>query len=362
MLKIRLGVVMLRPAVLLLFGLFAMVGVAAARPAPGDEAAGLAELAVVLVSFLVFSVALNDIADFRIDRVNLAGDPARPLVAGSGTSNDLRAMAVAAALAGLTVAAVISWVAVAVVALGMAVSASYSLRPLRLADCGAVASLVLPACYVAVPFLLGGAAVHGRLGPGRLLLLAGLYLGFVGRIVIKDFRDVRGDALFGKRTFLVRHGRRATVRFSAAFSGAGTAVVAGAVWRSVGWGLLFVVLYGGTLLELRRLSRPVGHRREENLVSALAILGRGVVVLVLLRLQSSAGGQWLMVAAVFVAITLGQARAMERYGPRPPHLRVAGERAERREHLASLDDGLPVAEDARPAGTPPTHDTCTIGV
>ena len=49
-----------------------------------------------------------------------------------------------------------------------------------------------------------------------LALLAALYVGFVGRIVLKDFRDVVGDRLFGKRTFLVRHGRRTTCVLSAA--------------------------------------------------------------------------------------------------------------------------------------------------
>jgi hypothetical protein len=40
--------------------------------------------------------------------------------------------------------------------------------------------------------------------------MGGLYVGFIGRIMLKDFPDVRGDALFGERTFLVRHGWRAT--------------------------------------------------------------------------------------------------------------------------------------------------------
>lgn len=89
------------------------------------------------------------------------------------------------------------------------------LRPVRLADRGALAALVLPAGYVAVPYLVGIFAVRGSPRPADLLLLAGLYLGFIGRILVKDFRDVRGDALFGKRTFLVRHGRRRTCQFSA---------------------------------------------------------------------------------------------------------------------------------------------------
>lgn len=58
---------------------------------------------------------------------------------------------------------------------------------------------------MAVLYLLGIFAARGSVGRTDLLLLAGLYAGFIGRIVLKDFRDVRGDALFGKRTFLVRH-------------------------------------------------------------------------------------------------------------------------------------------------------------
>ena len=90
---------------------------------------------------------------------------------------------------------------------GMAIVVIYSGRPVRLADRGAVASMVLPAGYVAVPYLLGILAVRSDIHLADLQLLVGLYVGFIGRIVLKDFRDVRGlDTLFGKRTFLVRYG------------------------------------------------------------------------------------------------------------------------------------------------------------
>jgi 4-hydroxybenzoate polyprenyltransferase len=328
--RAHLMIVVVRPAVLLIFGLFAMVGMAAAGPRQGDRSLPVVGLVLVLVSFLVFSVTLNDIADVRIDRVNLGGDRRRPLVVGAGTSTEFAVMAASSASLALSGALLVSWAAVAVVAFGLAVSASYSLRPVRLADRGTVASLVLPACYVAVPFLLGEMAVGGRTGTSQLMLLVGLYLGFVGRIVMKDFRDVRGDAMFGKRTFLVRHGRRATVRFSAAFIGVGTAVIVAAAGRSVGWAFLYLVLYGAMLLDLHRLGRDEGHRRDERRISALAVLCRGMVVLVLLQLEMAGrsapvsrftGGERLIVAAAFVAITLGQASTMARYGPRPTRLR-----------------------------------------
>jgi 4-hydroxybenzoate polyprenyltransferase len=157
-------------------------------------------------------VALNDLADEAIDRVNLPGDRRRPLVAGTATRRELVATAAGAAVVALGVSATLHWAATVAVAAGLVLSAAYSLRPPRVADRGVVACLLLPAGYVAVPYLVGVLGTRGSIHPGDLALLGGLYAGFIGRIVLKDFRDVHGDRLFGKRTFLVRHGRRWTAR------------------------------------------------------------------------------------------------------------------------------------------------------
>ncbi len=220
----------------------------------------------------------------------------------------------------LAVSATLGWPVLLVLAGGMAVSAAYSLRPVRLADRGAVASLVLPACYAAVPYLTGALAARVPLRPAGLLLLAGLYLGFIGRILLKDFRDVRGDALFGKRTFLVRHGRRATCGLSACCWLAGTVVMLAAVPR------LTVVLAGaetaglaGALALLRALSRARGARRDEFLISAIAIIGRGMMLALLTHLSMlSAGWPVRRYDAVLAALCLliaGQATQMARRGP-----------------------------------------------
>ena len=160
----------------------------------------------------VFSVVVNDLADAAIDRVNLPADPSRPLVSGAGTRHDLVGVAAGAALAAVAVAGWIGPQALVVVVAGLLVSSAYSWQ---LSRRGAVASLVLPALFVAVPFLVGLFEVRTDVRRADLVLLAGLYLGFVGRILLKDFRDLAGDTLYGKRTFLVRHGRRATCLFAA---------------------------------------------------------------------------------------------------------------------------------------------------
>jgi hypothetical protein len=190
----------------------------------------------------------------------------------------------------------------------------------RLADRGIVASLTLPACYVAVPFLLGVLAGRGRVALADLPLLGALYVGFIGRIVLKDFRDVRGDALFGKRTFLVRRGRVATCRLSAAcWVVAAALVVVLSPHRTPTMAITTLAGAGLAVWLLCALARDPGHRLEERIISALAIVGRGMVVVAILPLWAQAAGtQALLAEALVTGVALlvgGQALDMLRYGP-----------------------------------------------
>jgi 4-hydroxybenzoate polyprenyltransferase len=193
------------------------------------------------------------------------------------------------------------------------------LRPVRLADRGAVASMLLPAGYVAVPYLEGVLTARSHLTARDLALLGGLYVGFIGRILLKDFRDVRGDALFGKRTFLVRHGRGPTCALSAACWVLGTAALAGV--RSFDPALLggYLVCVAAALVLLRALADDRGARRDEALIGAIALVGRGMMVMLIGHLTltdarwSAASYRGCMVC--LVAIVLGQAVTMVRRGP-----------------------------------------------
>jgi len=208
--RLRVLVWMARPAVILLFGLFAATGVAQAGAA-GDPAPLFGAL-VVVAGFLVCAVAVNDLSDEAIDRVNLPGDPGRPLVVGACGR---RALGVAGATAGgaaLAASLLLEGPAVVVVACGLALGLAYSVRPVRLADRGLVAALALPAAYVAVPYLVGIFSVRASLHPPDMLLLGGLYVGFVGRILLKDFRDVRATPCSASRRSWCVTGGRARAR------------------------------------------------------------------------------------------------------------------------------------------------------
>jgi 4-hydroxybenzoate polyprenyltransferase len=315
--QLRLLVVMARPAVMVLLGMFAATGLAQAGA--GDDPVLLGKALVVVAAFLLFSVVVNDLADEAIDRVNLPGDPRRPLASGLCGRRELAVVGTTAAVVALGAGAWLEGPAVAVVAGGLALGLGYSLRPVRIADRGAVASLVLPAAYVAVPYLVGLFSARGSVRTGDVVLLAGLYVGFVGRILLKDFRDVRGDTLFGKRTFLIRHGRRATCGFSAVFWVAGSAALAGV--RDLTPALAgTIALYVAVALGLlRALADDRGARRDERLISGIAIVGRGLIVTLFAHLSMVDAG-WPDVAyggvmAALAAIVVGQAWTMVGRGP-----------------------------------------------
>ncbi|MFG1811334.1 UbiA family prenyltransferase [Streptomyces sp. NPDC049040] len=318
--RLRLLVAVARPPVFVLLAVHTALGSASAGHA--DDRLLLARALVPVAAFLMFSVAVNDLADERIDRVNLPGDPSRPLVAMGALRGEMTVVAVVCAMIAAAGGFLLGPVPGIVVTAGLCLSAGYSLRPLRLADRGAVAALALPAAYVAVPYLLGRPAAaplpHGH----ALLLPLGLYVGFIGRILLKDFRDVRGDALFGKRTFLVRHGRVWTCRFSAAGWTAGGALLLAGVPSPTP--ALVVALAGQlatVLWLLRRLAAETHPRREALLITSVAILGRGVL-LCLLAHESMLSAHWAPLArggvlCALLVLTLGQVRVMLRHGPRP---------------------------------------------
>lgn len=316
--RLRLFVLVARPAVIALLGLFAATGLAQAGH--GEDRPLMARVLAVVAGFLVFSVACNDLADEAIDRINLPGDARRPLVTGAASRRDLVVTALVAAAGALAVSATLRWPAVVVTAAGLALSAGYSLRPVRVADRGAVASLLLPACYVAVPYLLGVFAVRPVVRPGDLLLLAGLYAGFVGRILLKDFRDVRGDAMFGKRTFLVRHGRGWTCGFSACCWAVGTALILVAVRHPTVALLASEAVCAAVALGLiRALASGHGVRRDERLISAIAVVGRSMILLVYGHLSMVTAHvppvAYDLVIGALTAVVLAQAAVMARRGP-----------------------------------------------
>ena len=224
-------------------------------------------------------------------------------VAATGAALALVASTVAAGAPGLVV-----------VTAGLVLVLAYSLPPLRLSPRGALAALVLPAGYVAVPLLTGLLAAGSRVTGRDLAVLAAAYVGFIGRILLKDFRDVIGDRLLGKRTFLVRHGQRVTCAAAAACWVAGSVVTRVVVSPSAALDLAYALRVVVVLVLLALLAHAAHPHVQTALVSATAVLGRGLVlslVLHLLAVEQGVGlARELLVQGAVLAAELGTAWRM----------------------------------------------------
>jgi 4-hydroxybenzoate polyprenyltransferase len=310
----RLFVLLLRPALVFLLLSFALLGLSI-----GGHAQDLwlaVPVSVVVLGFLLVAVTLNDIADRAVDRINLPGKASRPLASGIASQQDMTLIAIVGGIASLAAAVWLGPPTVAVVLAGLLLAVTYSLEPFALSRRGAVASLLLPAGFVGVPFLTGILATHRLTGSGWAVL-GGLYVGFIGRIVLKDFRDVVGDTLLGKRTFLVRHGRLVTCAVSAGCWTAGSVILLVVLQRSVALDVAYGVQAVLVLFFLRQLGRSQNPRHDEAFVSAIAILGRGCVAVLLAHYAFVGKGAVLsmLFLAGLAAMSLLFAWAMAQGGP-----------------------------------------------
>jgi 4-hydroxybenzoate polyprenyltransferase len=305
LLRARLLFLVARPPLVLLLGLYVALGVAEAGRA--EDCGAVASALLVVVGYVACSVGINDLADLEVDRINVPDDPSRALASGAASVLEVRVLAVAGAALSVVAAAFIGWTCALTTLAALVVAAAYSMPPFQISRRGIVAPLVLPLGFVAVPFLAGVLAVRPALRLVDLALLGGLYLGFVGRILLKDFRDVRGDALLGKRTFLVRRGRVWTCRLSAVLWVAGSSALLAVRQLDVALVAAYGVLLVVALVLLGALSRSSRPRHDEAVVGAIAMVGRGLILSLLVHYGTLQLGTrpWLgLLAQALVTVTL----------------------------------------------------------
>jgi len=169
--------------------------------------------AIALLSSYVAATTINDIVDKKIDIINHPLSKERPLVTGEATEKDLYFVHLFAVIIVLIFAWLVNIKAVLILVLALIISYTYSLPPLKLSYRTHFAPLILSFAYVFVPYWLGTVVAQstiGAIGTQEWFFIAGLLFMFFGRIILKDFRDRKGDALYGKQTFLLRYGKKAT--------------------------------------------------------------------------------------------------------------------------------------------------------
>jgi 1,4-dihydroxy-2-naphthoate polyprenyltransferase len=266
---------MLRWRVAITLWAFLLLG--AAGQGPIRPTVSLFLTAVALCASYVVATTVNDVADQDIDRINHPLDAGRPLVTGDASERDLwRTNAVAAPVA-IIAASLTGAPTLGLTVASLAIGYSYSLRPLRLAYRTWAAPAVLAVAYVLVPYGLGMLAAGGRIDTTDGLLAAALYMLFVARINLKDFRDREGDAAFGKPTLLLAHGKTATCAVSLVGVLFGCALLVFALGPHPGLGVVVALFAAAILWMLRVLWHSDDARSEQIAIGIGAKMGNGLL-------------------------------------------------------------------------------------
>jgi 4-hydroxybenzoate polyprenyltransferase len=296
-----LYVLMLRYRVAAMMWMFLLLGAAGQGTLDGMPV-GLVWATLVLGSAYVSATTVNDVADRDIDRVNHPRDRGRPLVTGEATEPSLlRLHRVAAALA-LLAAVPLGAAAIGIVTISLLIGWAYSVGPVRFSYRTYLAPLVLAVAYVLVPYALG--LVVAGVPPNRAdaWLAGSLFILFIARINLKDFRDREGDARYGKPTVLLRYGKETTCAVSLAALLIANVLLVVALRPPILLALMIealVAFVAYLLLQLRAAQDP---HAEQVAIGIAARLGNGLLICVLAWLLLSGTGAPEAERLAFVAI------------------------------------------------------------
>jgi 4-hydroxybenzoate polyprenyltransferase len=276
---------MLRYRVAVMLWMFMLLGAAF----HGGPTLALVWSALALASSYVAATTLNDVADRDLDRVNHPRDAGRPLVSGEATERELLRLNLLASVLAFLVSVPLGWMGILLVVCSLAIGRAYSAPPLLISYRTYLAPVVLGLAYAAVPYGLGVAAMGGSFGGEDVVLCAALTLLFLARINLKDFRDRRGDALYGRPTLLLRFGKTVTCAVSLAALVVGNVLLFAAV-PAPELALLLEPFFLGIIWALHELWRAPEGRAEQVAIGIGAKCGNGLLLVLLAWLVLTAAG------------------------------------------------------------------------
>jgi len=271
---------LLRYRVAVMIILFMLLGAAWHRGLTSIDAPVLLMI-LALASSYVSATSVNDIADREIDRINHPGDKGRPLVTGAARTADLWVLFVVSSVLAVALGLAASPGAAGIMLLSVSIGALYSLPPAMLSYRTFLAPLTLAVAYVGIPYWAGVVVVGESLLTSDLPLLTALYLLFASRIMLKDFRDREGDAAFGKPTFLLKYGKKATCLASLCVLCAGDALLVASLADKWWLAVLLQLYIASIMIMLYRLYRANSRKDEQLSIGVGAKMGNGLLVTLL---------------------------------------------------------------------------------
>ena len=207
----RAALALIRPINCAMIGIAVLVGELVSRPPSGPILqSGLGFITGFMIC--AYSMAVNDVYDVEVDRVN---QPSRPIPSGRLSAEAANRVAVVVLAAGVaSSAATLNSVAVGLALLYAFLSWLYNSWGKK----KGISGNLIVASSLAVPFIYGGVISGGAVGGSLLLMMATTsFLAGVGREVVKAMADTAGDEKRGVASIARVKGLRAASWVGAAF-------------------------------------------------------------------------------------------------------------------------------------------------
>lgn len=203
----------------------------------------------------------NNISDIKIDRSNRRAD--NPLVTQGVTRRGALLLLVSLVGIGMLVSVLISMTALVwfftYIFFGWLYSGRFAFK-----NKGFLAVIILGLCYGVMPWLLGYSAVSRGIDEPLLVVTLASFFFVVGIINLKDYKDIRGDALHKKMTILVSRGPAFTRTFILAFTTLAYSVLAVySIFKGLPWACVVGVmlcLLNGVILHSRKIVNSALYR------------------------------------------------------------------------------------------------------
>jgi 4-hydroxybenzoate polyprenyltransferase len=261
--------------------------------------------AIVIAAWYIGGSGLNDFADYEIDMINLKDDPNRPLVSEVINRKELFWISIVCIVIAILLTLLLSRQHQITLILLAVLSIGYSLPPVQISRRGALAPLLLPLGYIILPFFFGYYSVANSIEPPFVYVTFAFYLHFIGRIILKDYRDVKGDKKHNKMTFLLRYGSKAVCIVS------GLSVFTGSVITYISlsenmsifrYPFVFLLFFG--LFTLNELSKTNKWKNQKPLLSSFGRVMTGVTAVTIMTLTIAI---WpiSVYSQIFLSIILG---------------------------------------------------------
>lgn len=153
----------------------------------------------------------NDLSDSETDKINRRSDI--PFASGDIHKNMLMKVLFVLSIIVILFCFFFGFKASLVIFLYLLLGWLYS-GCFKLKNHGFIASLVLGACYGFIPWLLGLSISDANVNTAILTIACSNLIFSSGTVIIKDYKDTKGDKATGKKTILVMKGARFTMGYS----------------------------------------------------------------------------------------------------------------------------------------------------